>query len=377
MNVPQQFDNRTRSDIVRTQRPVVYRRPQKTRLVQERRLPGRQREPVQPCRGGLTDGTRVRLRGSDGRHRWVLDRGAPDRCDGYVGGCLDIDTRHRDRERQRLLAVISSAMDRETTVQARREVLVRTLVDEGVVDLARLVEIHEDGRDGVRAVAGHTIEAEDLMRALHGGWADARSALASGEPRLVEVDERYHIESSADPEQRAMRRRLNMLTVVLVPLATRGRVVGLLAAARTVGSRPQDTEDLELLTEIGQRAATALDNALLLEREQDSARRLDLIQKATAALSAAATPVQVAQAAMRHGSALLGCPDARWPTPSSAACSRPPCPCWTGSGWPPATSRRRGAARPAVTGTTCWPWTTSGWRSSSATSWGRGPRRPR
>ena len=82
-----------------------------------------------------------RLRRADGRYRWVLDRGAPLGDGTYVGGCLDIDDRHRERERRHLINAIGAAMDTETSVAARRDVFVRTLVDEGFVDLARLVDM--------------------------------------------------------------------------------------------------------------------------------------------------------------------------------------------------------------------------------------------
>ena len=58
-----------------------------------------------------------------------------------------------------------------------------------------------------------------------------------------------------------------------------------------------DDTGVALLVEPGDRAATAVDNALLLQREQANRTRLEGLQRATAALSAAATPEQVARAA--------------------------------------------------------------------------------
>jgi PAS domain S-box-containing protein len=245
-----------------------------------------------------------RLCCADGRYRWVLDRGDPlgpaARSEGFVGGCLDLDTLHRERERGRLLARIGAALDRETTVQARRDVLVRRLVDNGLVDMARLIHV-EDGRlSRMVAVAGRSAEEEQLLRSLEGSWPLAQEVLATGEPGLATVDDDYIDAASADPTQREVRRRLRMRTVALVPLNARGRVVGLLAGARTAGSPGQDRRDLALLADIAHRAATALDNAALLAAESAARRAAEEFGEVLAALSWAATPSDVGEVILGH-----------------------------------------------------------------------------
>jgi anti-anti-sigma factor len=245
-----------------------------------------------------------RLRRADGRYCWVLDRGAPVGDAGaYVGGCLDIDDRHRERERRRLLDTIGAAMDAETTVPGRRDVLVRALVSEGLVDMARLVDISL-GRPQTVAVAAARAEDEQVMRELDPPWGLDHS-LAGG-AQLFIVDDRYLALSTADEEQRVARRALGMGTVVVVPLRARGRVVGLLATARWATSPPQEEDDAALLGEIGQRAATALDDAALLAAEQATTRRLELLQRATAALSASPSPRAVARTTVHQLGELLG-----------------------------------------------------------------------
>jgi anti-anti-sigma factor len=246
-----------------------------------------------------------RLRRADGRYRWVLDRGAPLDDDGaYVGSCLDIDDRHRERERRRLLDAIGSTMDAETTVPGRREVLVRALVDEGLADVARLVDM-AGGTPRSVAVAAATAEDERVMRELDAPWGLDKHLLA-GSAQLFAVEEDYLERSSAEEGQRGKRRALGLRTAVVVPLRARGRVVGLLAAARTGASLPQEDDDVALLDEIGQRAAIALDNAALLAVEQATTRRLELLQRATAALSAAPSPRAVARTAVHQLGELLG-----------------------------------------------------------------------
>jgi PAS domain S-box-containing protein len=254
--------------------------------------------------GGGSFEVEYRLRAADGRYRWVLDRGAPAEgyAGGHVGGCLDIHTRVAERKRQQLLAVVGSALDRETTVAGRRATLVRTIVDEGLADLARFVEI--DGSSGVHAIAAGTPQLEKALAALDVDWMHAREAVDAGRVRVFAVDDAFIEASTADEAQRELRRSIRFDTIVLVPLTARGHPSGLLAVARTQGSTPFDDDELALLTDLGERAGTALDNALLLEREQATRTRLELLQQATAALSAAATPQQVAVTAAEQLAAL-------------------------------------------------------------------------
>ena len=238
-----------------------------------------------------------RLRTGTGRYRWVLDRGAPlgsaERPGGHVGGCLDIDDRHREQDRQRLLALVSSALDREPTVEGRRRALCRTLVEQGLVDLARLSVEDADGRWEVRAGAGPDPETEQLIGRLSGEWSQAREAMDRGEPLLYAIDEAYIAASSPDPGQRRMRRALGMNSAALVPLSARGRVIGLLATARRGDSPPLDRADLALLADLGQRAAIALDNAALLAAETDARRTAEELTLVVTALSGATTVTQV------------------------------------------------------------------------------------
>ncbi|GAA4706523.1 hypothetical protein GCM10023215_53720 [Pseudonocardia yuanmonensis] len=258
--------------------------------------------------GGVFE-AEYRLRRADGRYRWVLDRGAPlgpaaaER--GYVGGCLDIDDRYREQERQRVLGVLGGAMDRESSVAGRREVLVRALVDEGVADLARLIVVDDGGEPRVVAVAARDAAREADLARLDAASRWASEVLADGRPATAQVDEGYILAASSDPEQQEARRRLDLRSVSLVPLVARGRIGGLLATARTGASAPQDALDPALLEEIGRRAATAIDNAQLFESERDTSHRLTLLQEATAALSAAATPVRVAETAVTQFAQLL------------------------------------------------------------------------
>ncbi|MFC7658930.1 GAF domain-containing protein [Pseudonocardia benzenivorans] len=291
-----------------------------------------------------------RLRRADGRYRWVLDRGAPlqpaHEGGGYVGGCLDIDDRYREQERQRVLGVLSAALDREHSVDARRRVLVRTLVEEGVADQVRLLVVDDDGELRVAALAARDPEHEAALARLHVSSPWIAEALASGRAATATADEAFIHDASTDPEQRELRHALGQGDVSLVPLAARGRVSGLLGVARTGPPASPDALDLGLLAEVGRRAAAAIDNAQLFESEQHTSHRLALLQGATAALSAAATPAQVAQTAAVHFSRLVGTASvAVWEVRASGALE-----VLHSVGWPAAVARDRASVaddRPA------------------------------
>jgi anti-anti-sigma factor len=75
---------------------------------------------------------------------------------------------------------------------------------------------------------------------------------------------------------------------------------------RQPGAPRWTDDDRELAEEIAVRAALAVDNAMLLAEERAAGERLTLLQRATAELSAAATPAEVADVTVRHLAQLLG-----------------------------------------------------------------------
>ncbi|MDN5857844.1 MAG: SpoIIE family protein phosphatase [Pseudonocardia sp.] len=255
-----------------------------------------------------------RLRRDDGRYRWVLDRGAPftlvDGSPGFAGSCVDIDDRQRDQERQRLLAAVGSALDLATTLDRRRRLLVTTLVDEGMVDTARLIAFERPGD----VTSGHPVAAaatsadmEHLLELMDPWWFPDDPAIPE-QGRAGPFDDAMIVGGHADPRQQELRSQLRGLGVhhhAVVPLRTRGQTIGLLTGGRAGTAAAFGGADLELLIEIGERAATALDNVALLERELATSRRLAVLQSATGDLSAAATPTEVAAVAITQFAALL------------------------------------------------------------------------
>ena len=153
-------------------------------------------------------------------------------------------------------------MDTETSVAARRDVFVRTLVDEGFVDLARLVDMV--GTPRTVAVAATRPEDADVLWGFDPPRSLDQSLIGAGGAQLITVDDAYLAGIAGGERQRAARAALGAHTSVAVPLRARGRMVGLLVTGRVGDSPRLEEDDAALLGEIGQRAAIALDNAALL-----------------------------------------------------------------------------------------------------------------
>lgn len=266
-------------------------------------------------RAGAPFEVEYRLRGGDGRHRWVLDRGAPvgegdGRTGGYVGGCLDIDDRHAEQRRHQLYADLGEILDREVTRADRFAALARALVDEGLADLVRVFV--DDGRGGRSGLEVHTCAAADPGREAALGDLPGLPVLdeISDEPVLLDPTALAAMLARMPADQRETWERTGAHSALVLPLQARGKMLGLLGVARCGDSPVLDGPDLAVFGELARRAAVAIDNARLLEQERAAATRLGLLHTATAEMSAAATPEEVARIASSHLVALLDAPTA-------------------------------------------------------------------
>ncbi|HEY2192589.1 MAG TPA: SpoIIE family protein phosphatase [Actinomycetospora sp.] len=197
-----------------------------------------------------------RLRHADGTYHRVVEQAVPvpaggtldgaEPATGWIGSCVDVHARLRDADRATLLAEIGEAMEAADTVPERLDELVR------VLDRAKL-------GDRVRAID-----------------PAAGASPLDGTHRL---------------------RR---------PLVVRGRTVAVLELDRDPSSEPWSADERTLADEVVARVLPALENALLRTEERTAAERLVLVHRATAAFSAAATPLEVARIAATHVEQLLG-----------------------------------------------------------------------
>ena len=257
-----------------------------------------------------------RLRGETG-WRWILARGRVDLDDqgnvrGLVGTLEDIHRRKREEEADRLLARIGETVATSVDVPSMLDELGRALI-ERFADGCAIDLLIDDAVQRVVLVTRDPVKA-DLVRELEERFptpmdAEAGNVMAirSGQPHLFPViDDSILRAASASDEHLDLWYRIEMRSVMCVPLIARGRTIGAISIVSHTEGLHFDEQDLALAQEVARRAALAIDTAQAHEQAERIAERMTRLQSLTAALSEALTIDQVASVVMRHGVADLG-----------------------------------------------------------------------
>ena len=171
--------------------------------------------------------------------------------------------------------VLAQSLDLETTLQRFADLAANRLADWCGIEL-----LTEDG--GLRSVAVAHVEATqvEFAKALRTRYppnpdAEQWRVVRTGESQLIpEVSEEMLTEAAEDEEHLHLIRQLGIRSVMIVPLAARGRILGAITYVASREGRTYTEEDLELGEELARRAALAIDNSILFSREHDAALRL-------------------------------------------------------------------------------------------------------
>jgi PAS domain S-box-containing protein len=160
--------------------------------------------------------------------------------------------------------------------------------------------------------------SREAFQSLNSGPQRADEGLSSvvmrkGESLLLSALPPEVLRRAVAPSFRTAAERFPFSDLLVLPLRARGRILGTLAVARGIGMRPFEDTERMLLQELADRAAVVLDvaRAYAAERRarQDAevaANRILRMQRATAALSEALTPADVARVAVRDALEALG-----------------------------------------------------------------------
>ena len=220
-----------------------------------------------------------------GEVRWYLTKATP-LHDEENGGTLavniieDVTEEHEAALRQRFLTeageALAASLDYEETLRRVARLAVPRLADWCAVELP-------DERGVLRHVAlAHVdpaMEAEG--RALRERYppdpeqpAGSHAALRDGRSQLyADVPDEVLEAGARDAEHLERARRLDIGTVMIVPMRTRGRALGVMTFVRGHG-RHYGEGDLRFAEDLAARAATAVENARLYTERSEVAHTL-------------------------------------------------------------------------------------------------------
>jgi signal transduction histidine kinase len=172
-------------------------------------------------------------------------------------------------ERRRLVAeagqVLSSSLDYEKTVASIPQLAVPSFADGCLVDLVvdgaikRLAVAHADP-EKIR----HLLDIEVRLGPSLVEQAGIAAVIRTGEPEFVPVVTDSLLRSVArDAEHLEQLRALEIHSVIIVPMSTRGMILGALTLVNSRPERRFSESDFNTAQALGRRAAVAIDNAKL------------------------------------------------------------------------------------------------------------------
>lgn len=171
--------------------------------------------------------------------------------------------------------VLAESLDYEQTL--------RTVAEQAVSTLADWCGVYLVERRQIRAVAVSHLDEN----APYGGWdldlqfpaTQARvgipTVIKTGRAAIYpEINERLVRLAGFDEQQAEIVRQLDIRSAITVPMTARGRTLGAIVMSRTGARRGFDDSDLPVLLGLAQRAAVAVDNAVLYRHENEVAQAL-------------------------------------------------------------------------------------------------------
>jgi predicted ATPase/signal transduction histidine kinase/tRNA A-37 threonylcarbamoyl transferase component Bud32 len=173
-------------------------------------------------------------------------------------------------------ALMTSTLDYEGVFEAVTRLCVRSFADWAVIDLLegeRIVRLAGAHRDPKQEPFLH--ELTELYPANARAGMPAAQVLKNGEPLLLpDIDLEYLRNHTVSEHHAELVERLGARSLIVVPLVARDTNLG---ALTLVSATPQrfGPADVEVASEIGRRAALAVDNARLLRETQRAVRLRD------------------------------------------------------------------------------------------------------
>jgi PAS domain S-box-containing protein len=232
--------------------------------------------------------TEARIRSRGQEYTWFLHRAvALRRGNGKLqrlfATATDINERKLSEEREKFLAhaseVLHSTLDLPTTLQKITELCVPQFAD-----WCQLQSLSSENELVVEAVRHINPELNRRLEGLVGRTVVAMRDATFGSPqvlrqarsRVLDHEETLRAvwENVTDPEDRAIYDEAGLGTSLIVPLIVRGRTRGTLHLVNAAPASSRPTIALEVAEDLARRAALAIDNSRLYEREHRVATAL-------------------------------------------------------------------------------------------------------
>jgi PAS domain S-box-containing protein len=237
---------------------------------------------------GTDFSVQLRVRSRAGEYRWFLARAvALRRDDGSVirffSTATDIDQQKRVEEREAFLLhasdVLGATLDARTVLQRITELCVPALAD-----WCQVQSISADEELIVEAARHSDPDRDELLQRLVGRCVIDLRFAATGSPQVLRQSASRALDHDAtlaavrnnvpDADDRAIYEAAGLGTALIVPLVARGQVRGTLHLVDIAPSSRRPEKAREIAEELAQRAALAIDNSRLYEREHRVASAL-------------------------------------------------------------------------------------------------------
>ncbi len=171
---------------------------------------------------------------------------------------------------------LNNSLDLDVTIQRVARLAVPDFADWCAIDVVRDGSLHR------LAVAHVDPTKVALAMELQKRWPPdpasrfgAMEVVRSGKPLLFpEITDEILVQTAQDEDHLRVARELDLRSALLVPLAVRGRVTGVITWVSTDADRRYGEDDVRFAEHLARRAASALDNAELFSQTRAVAEEL-------------------------------------------------------------------------------------------------------
>ncbi|MDP9108454.1 MAG: ATP-binding protein [Pseudomonadota bacterium] len=223
----------------------------------------------------------------DGSIHWIEARGQvflDDQSEPYLltGMCVDITDRKVTEQNLRFVAHVSAELaelvDHEQTLKKVAQLAVPSFADWCTVDMLNdsgtLNRVAVTHIDPDKVALAHKLYEQypPDVKATSGTWEIIRTGSAE---LVAEITDEMLAASIEDATYLSTVRQLGLRSYIGVPLAVRGKVLGVITFITAEGRRVYSATDMALAEDIGRRAAVAIENSILYRSLVEADRRKD------------------------------------------------------------------------------------------------------